>query len=311
MRSSIPSAVVLLFIGAATFSAPSAADVFAARFPGATLLQEDVIEYDESTLPKANLPAKFEAGPVEMLEGRIRHTVQGMPPGRSVLEVFRAYERAAVADGFQETFSCRSVSGCGGSIPYLMNKSKRWLQISFSDEFGYSLMERTSHGAREVLALLVSTAGGSNAERAAPKVYLELVSTDAVETDVDFLSSDEIAEQITGNGSATIYGLEFALNSAELLPESDEVVEQIALYLQQYPEQRIYLVGHTDAQGSFDHNMELSKQRAAAVGATLLSDYGIAGNRLEAHGVGFLAPKASNQHAEGQARNRRVEVIPF
>lgn len=304
-------AALLLSLGAASLAAPGSADVFAARFPGATLLDEDLVEYDESHFPTGVLPSKFEPGPTESLEGRIRHSLQQMPPKRSVLEVFRAYERAATENGFREVFGCRTVSGCGGSIPYLMNRSKRWLQVPFSDEFAYSTMERKSGRAREVLALLVLTAGGSNPQRAAPKVYLEVVSTDAIEGEVEYLSSGEIAQEIAATGSAAVYGLEFALNSAELLPDSTEVVRQIALYLEQHPEQRVYLVGHTDDQGGFDHNLDLSRRRAAAVRASLTADFGISDSRLEAHGVGFLAPKASNQDAEGQARNRRVEVIPF
>ena len=310
MRLSV--SVTALFLGLVSFvAAPATADIFSARFPGATVIKEGAIEYDESQLPTGQLPSKFEAGETETLEGRIQHARHQMPVERSVLEVFRAYERAAKGEGFRETFGCRGVSGCGGSVPYLLNKWKRWLLIPFSDEFAYSLMERHVGGTRQVLVLLASTSGSSNPESAAPQVYMELVSTDAVETDVKILSSGEIAQQITDFGSAAIYGLEFELNSADLLPASTEVVRQIALYLQQHPEQKVYLVGHTDSQGGFEHNMDLSKRRAAAVQMALTADFGISAGRLEAHGVGYLAPKASNQNVDGQARNRRVEVIPF
>ncbi|MEM6794995.1 MAG: OmpA family protein [Acidobacteriota bacterium] len=307
-----PALFFLLLLLAATFAAPpAAADVFAARFPDAALLEDETIEYGESRYARGQLPAKFEQGPAETLEGRIRYSLQRMPAGRSVLEVFRAYERAAKADGFAELFGCRAVSGCGGSIPYLMNKSKAWLSVPFSDDFAYSLMEKSAAGGREVLAILAVTAGGSSPERAAPRVYLERVSTDAVEAEVEILSSGEIADQIAATGAASIYGLQFELNSADLLPASAEVVRQIALYLQQNPEQGVYLVGHTDSQGGFDHNMDLSRRRADSVRAALVADFGISPRRLEAHGVGLLAPKASNEVPEGQARNRRVEVIPF
>jgi outer membrane protein OmpA-like peptidoglycan-associated protein len=55
--------------------------------------------------------------------------------------------------------------------------------------------------------------------------------------------------------------------------------------------------------------MELSKQRADAVVAVLVNDYGIDQNRLFAAGAGFLAPVASNATDEGRALNRRVELV--
>ena len=55
--------------------------------------------------------------------------------------------------------------------------------------------------------------------------------------------------------------------------------------------------------------MELSKARADAAVKKLVSKYGVDAKRLEAHGVGFLAPMASNKTEEGRAKNRRVELV--
>ena len=83
----------------------------------------------------------------------------------------------------------------------------------------------------------------------------------------------------------------------------------VAAYLSDHPELRFHVVGHTDAQGSFDHNTRLSQQRAASVVAALVRDHGIAADRLDAHGVGPLAPVFSNVSDAGRARNRRVELV--
>lgn len=61
--------------------------------------------------------------------------------------------------------------------------------------------------------------------------------------------------------------------------------------------------------GSFAYNMKLSNDRAHAVVAALVKMRGMAANRLEAHGVGPLAPVASNQDEPGRAKNRRVELV--
>ncbi len=69
------------------------------------------------------------------------------------------------------------------------------------------------------------------------------------------------------------------------------------------------IVGHTDSQGGFDYNMDLSKRRAAAVAADLAKTYQIPSARLQTAGVGYLAPVGSNATEDGRAKNRRVELV--
>ena len=57
--------------------------------------------------------------------------------------------------------------------------------------------------------------------------------------------------------------------------------------------------------------MSLSRRRAEAVRSALVSDHGIAAERLAANGVSYLAPVASNADEAGRAKNRRVELVPF
>ena len=52
----------------------------------------------------------------------------------------------------------------------------------------------------------------------------------------------------------------------------------------------MFIVGHTDSQGAYDHNMDLSRRRAEAVAAELVKSYGIGKQRLRTAGVGMLAP---------------------
>jgi len=84
---------------------------------------------------------------------------------------------------------------------------------------------------------------------------------------------------------------------------------ELADYLKANPEKRVALVGHTDAEGSLAGNISLSKRRAASVMDRLINDLGVNPGQLEAEGIGYLAPIASNQTDDGRTRNRRVEAI--
>jgi len=71
----------------------------------------------------------------------------------------------------------------------------------------------------------------------------------------------------------------------------------------------LHVVGHTDNVGALAGNMTLSKQRADAVAGALVSKYTVVASRLQASGVGPLAPVAANKTDDGRARNRRVELV--
>jgi outer membrane protein OmpA-like peptidoglycan-associated protein len=75
------------------------------------------------------------------------------------------------------------------------------------------------------------------------------------------------------------------------------------------PELRLNIVGHTDNKGSADYNLSLSQRRAAAVVASLVSQYGIDAGRLTSEGAGMTRPLAPNDTDEGRAKNRRVELV--
>ena len=124
------------------------------------------------------------------------------------------------------------------------------------------------------------------------------------------INVNQIADEIAQKGSAAIYGLEFAFNSAEILPKSEPVLKAMANYLIGSPSQLILLVGHTDNVGELGPNLTLSKKRAESVMNALISQYNIPAKQLSPHGVGFLAPRAPNTTEEGRAHNRRVEMVP-
>lgn len=119
----------------------------------------------------------------------------------------------------------------------------------------------------------------------------------------------EIGAAMESIGRFVLSDLVFTTGSSTLGPESFTSLSDLASYLRDNPGKRVALVGHTDAQGALANNVLLSKRRARSVMARLISEYGVPASQLEADGIGYLAPIASNQTDEGRARNRRVEAI--
>lgn len=110
-------------------------------------------------------------------------------------------------------------------------------------------------------------------------------------------------------GHVAVYGIHFDTNKAEVKPESKAALEEIAKLLKQEPDLKLKVVGHTDMTGLLDANLKLSQARAEAVVKVLVAEFGIAASRLKGHGVGPLAPVASNDTEDGKAKNRRVELV--
>jgi outer membrane protein OmpA-like peptidoglycan-associated protein len=70
---------------------------------------------------------------------------------------------------------------------------------------------------------------------------------------------------------------------------------------------RLRVEGHTDALGSFENNLVVSKKRAKVV-VDWLTAHGVASDRLESQGYASAMPLADNETPDGRARNRRIEL---
>jgi len=118
-----------------------------------------------------------------------------------------------------------------------------------------------------------------------------------------------MASDIGSTGKSAIYGIYFDFDKADVKPESEPALKEIAKLLSENPQLKLYVVGHTDNVGGLDYNMKLSNTRAEAVLKALVLQYKIDANRLKSYGVGPLAPVTSNKTEEGKAKNRRVELV--
>jgi outer membrane protein OmpA-like peptidoglycan-associated protein len=105
-------------------------------------------------------------------------------------------------------------------------------------------------------------------------------------------------------------GLLFDRNKSILKPASKENLTKLAVTLNKYPDTEILLEGHTDSDGTIEHNMELSQRRANSV-AVFLSSKQVMETRFTTMAYGESQPIADNETSGGRAQNRRVEVAIY
>jgi len=105
-------------------------------------------------------------------------------------------------------------------------------------------------------------------------------------------------------------GILFDVNKAELKQASRDNLTRLAGILNKYPDTNILLEGHTDATGTEEWNLELSRLRAQSV-ANYLAGQKVMEPRFTTMGYGESQPITSNDTADGRASNRRVEVAIY
>lgn len=110
---------------------------------------------------------------------------------------------------------------------------------------------------------------------------------------------------IPSNSSITLEGVNFEYNSAQLTGDSKPVLDRVVRGLKQHADVRVELQGYTDNTGSAAYNLRLSRRRAESVRDYLVSQ-GVDADQLQTRGFGETHPAASNNTAEGRAKNRRV-----
>ncbi len=135
------------------------------------------------------------------------------------------------------------------------------------------------------------------------------VSGSGVVEAVPATPSGDVATQLETVGRAILPDLVFETGSAQLNEGEFPSLQALADYLTANPTRVVALVGHTDSVGSLDGNIALSKRRAGSVRERLVSAYDIPRRQLQAEGMGYLSPLATNLTEEGRTANRRVEVI--
>jgi outer membrane protein OmpA-like peptidoglycan-associated protein len=314
------------------------------RYEGSFIVAFEHKSFDEFILPLSRLEQlpgdkkdshnnrAYEPKQKQTLEGERTRIVYIMPADRSPLEVVRNYQEEIEAKGGKVLFQCkadecggdaaRSSSGGGGdmSLSMFLYPEERIQDENFSNgscaqtsnisEQRYLAAEMPTEGAHvSVLTFTLHDDLYCKAFDGRTIAAVDIVQTKSREQKMVTVNASEMAKKIESTGSVALYGIHFDFNKADLKPESDATLDQIASLLKDNGSLNLLVVGHTDNVGTFDFNMGLSQRRAAAVVAALTGKYGIGKARLMPVGVSFAAPVASNKSEEGRAKNRRVELV--
>ena len=102
--------------------------------------------------------------------------------------------------------------------------------------------------------------------------------------------------------------VKFDFDKAQVKPESYGDIQNLADFMNQYPQTTTVVEGHTDSVGTDAYNQKLSERRAAAVRQVLVNQYGVDAGRVNSVGYGESRPVADNATDAGRAVNRRVEA---
>jgi OmpA-OmpF porin, OOP family len=317
-----------------------------ARYQGSKIIAFESKAYDEYVFATGPLVAStdsdardamnnqvFEFKSKQTLEGARTRLIYLLPAGRSPLEALRGYEQTLTSMGAVKRFECAAQT-CGGNAERGSNGGggqqsvamKLWPMtrvgiedfsnracaqgIGISDQ-RFASFEIPGKAFVQVHAFLGKDDLYCKLMNDRVLAIVDVLEVKAREQNMVTLSASELNTAITTTGRVAIYGILFDTGSSVIKPESRASLEQIAVLLQQNPSLKLHVVGHTDNQGTLEGNFTLSKSRAAAVAASLSTQFGIAAARLNANGVSSLAPVAANIVDAGRAKNRRVELVPF
>lgn len=288
--------------------------------PGAArLMRETVAEQDSYAVPIGSYVG--ESVPVlQMAGGVLRQAWQVQGNGLTAFQIIQPLHEQLLDDGYRAAFDC-DTDRCGGfdfrfgidvlPAPYMFVNLR---------QFHYTTMLRGPEGAPTSAVMLLASTTQDTA-------YLQVVEVssgaefitditpvsgtpvpDSTPTNTPEAGAASVADLLT-RGSVVLEGLEFETGATTLGAGPFQSLADLAAFLGDNPDLRIVLVGHTDSVGALEGNISISRQRAQAVRQRLIDAYGVAPARLDAEGMGYLAPRASNLSPEGREINRRVEAI--
>ena len=270
------------------------------RFGGSVITGYQVKDFDAARMQGAAFKDGRPAD-ARRLEGRITRIAYRTRPGPSILEVSRNFETQLAKAGFETLLAC-DTDACGG-IPFTEAVDALPIPQMWVDGFNYHYYagRKSEAGAETYASVIVSETNG--------EITAQLTVAELGAMANKMVDAAAMAKGLGDTGHIALYGIYFDTDKAVIKPESRPTLEQIAKLLTGQPQLSVFIVGHTDNQGNFDYNLDLSRRRAEAIAAELVKSYRIAQPRLRTAGVGFLAPVGSNATESGRALNRRVELV--
>lgn len=256
--------------------------------------------------------------PRKKLEGKLTSIQYQLNEQRPFIEIYRNFQSSMERAGFQIEFRCENSQSCGpmfgsqflreGGVERYKNLSINISANSLKNGTRYAYLHGHKKAGENEVHISVLVAENHKGDKPA-NIVLDIVETGSIKDNLISIDPQFLSQSLTASGKVVLQGVFFDTNKAEVKSESATALKAIADYLAQNQKAKVFIVGHTDNDGSYQHNVELSSRRAAAVAAALVKTHKIEDGRLQAIGVGPVSPIGSNASEEGKATNRRVEMV--
>jgi outer membrane protein OmpA-like peptidoglycan-associated protein len=289
------------------------------RFPGSYIVYFDEQDYTLYSIATGPVTGYKTISEWLDVEGKFTRIYYELEDNTTVTQIFTNYQKAMEKTGFEilakglhkDRNVVKEIGG-GSWLGTFYDKNNYPTNSSILMHAGSATSGGTFFIAGKVTngsgTAYVVVAGKEYSDK--KKIYMiDIIEETKMEDDLITINADEMLKGIKADGKIALYGIHFDFDKADINPESEPALQEIANLLKKDPELNIYVVGHTDNKGKFDHNLNLSKRRAEAVVKELTTKYGISTTRLTPDGVGPLSPLAANETEEGRKLNRRVELI--
>lgn len=289
------------------------------RYPGSIIGYFEVkkyVKYDIAIGPETGY-RKIESWiKAEGKLTRIYYTVKGE---RSLTEIYRNFQTAfkkgkfeTLAEGIDEAGKARSAVGGRNFLGSLFKANP----FPANGEIKILTGSATSGGTCYLAGKKSSTKGTSYVVISGAKYavdenvfMVDIIEETAMEDNLIVINADALLKTLNESGKVALYAIYFDVDKSVIKDESKPSLDEIGKLLKNNPSLNLFVVGHTDMTGSFEHNMDLSKSRAEAIKEYLIRVHGIKSSRLTAYGIGPLSPISENKSEAGRTLNRRVELV--
>ena len=289
------------------------------RYEGSEIIGYRQPKFDEYLLP-LSVPAELNPPKYAKslrVDGQVSRCTYVAAAGRTATELLRNYKLEFQRLGLDTLYEKKSgESGWFGPTFDKIAEEDGLSQILSYNEADERVLVGKSRAAKPTyyMIFVTSYSDGVIPERLNSVIQkgralaeVVVITPDVMEQKMTFVNAGEMTRQLRESGKVALYGILFDTDKDVLKPESQPTIAEIVKLLKSDPSLRIHIVGHTDNQGQLDHNLDLSRRRAASVVHALTSQ-AIAAGRLDSFGCGVYAPAASNETEQGRATNRRVEL---
>lgn len=238
------------------------------------------------------------AGEELRLDGVLARLTMQIPEGHDPEEVYRYYRQRLLAADARALYQCRE-RNCGSS--------NSWANDIFEAKLLYGLDQHQYYGLFEVAGEgdLLNYLAVYTVRRGNRRVYahLELLKTEQASSAAAASNPAAIIEQLRDQGYYPLAGLQL---EGEVLSIQPQQVEALVKALSSDRRLSLRIVGHDYSDRPLAEQLERSRNFAEQLRTQLVAA-GVAEDRLEAHGIGSLAP--SRVSRGGRERSFRVELV--